>query len=618
MRSKINIKLSLLLFVLLLSIGCVKKLDLVPQGQLTSANALSSVFELKSYMNQFYENTFIGQPGSQNAPGIAYDDQNSDNMLAPSPPDLINGTRALSSADALSEYSKIRSVNFVFENMDNARGNQNDINQLIGEAYFFRAFYYFEMLKKYGGVTWVNKVLAPDLDAMQLPRDSRLLIADSILSDLDRAISLLSTQSSNATMRIHKDYALAFKSRVALFEGTWEKYHKAKGTPFYSTDVTDAKITNYLEQARDAAKAVINPGRWGIYNAGNPLTSYQNMFVTINLSANKEVLFYKRYSIDENPRVGHNIIANLSQGGGNIGISQSLVDDYLTRDGRIFSGTEQDDAQKIYGAELSPALRDPRLSQTVAMPGVRLRPIGADNIYMPPFSPIITQTSPAVATANPSGFSMLKYLEFDCPLIALSAGGMSQAPAIQMRYAEVLLNYSEAIAELQGDGAQAEIISTLQPLRTRAGMPSVDFSREYNNSSSYPFSNLSPVLQIIRRERRVEFAAEGMRMYDIFRWAAADELLVGKRPHGALFIGSNMADANVAGDYFGGRVIYDRPTGNNVLLTGNPGDAKRYIDPYKAVAPDGLGFKVNRDYLSPINQDQIALTGQAWKQNPGW
>lgn len=618
MKSKINIKCRIFLFGILLSIGCAEKLDLVPEGQITSVNALSSIAELQRYMNQFYEGTFEGQPVGLNAVGIAFDDQNSDNMLAFSPPALINGTRSLSSASALSEYSKIRGVNFVFENMGNASGNTDDINQLIGEAYFFRAFYYFEMLKKYGGVSWVNKVLPPDLNEMQLPRDSRLLIADSILSDLDHAASLLSVQSSNATMRIHKDYALAFKSRVALFEGTWEKYHKAKGTPFYSTDITDAKITDYLEQARDAAKAVINSGRWKIYNTGDPLTDYQNMFITLDLSANNEVLFYKRYDINVNPKVGHSITRYLNKGGGNIGLTQSLVDDYLTRDGRIFSGIERDDAQKVYGKELSPTLRDPRLSQTVAMPGVRLRPTFASDIYMPPFSPIITQTNPAVTWSNPCGFSMLKYIEFDCPELTVDGDGMSQAPAIQMRYAEVLLNYAEAIAELQGDGTQSEIMSTLQPLRVRAGMPPVDFGREYNSSSSYPFSNLSPTLQVVRRERRVELAAEGMRMYDVFRWAAADDLLAGKRPHGALFIGSNMANANTAGGYFGGHLIYDQPSGNNLFLTGDPGDARRYIDPYKQVAPNGLGFKLGRDYLSPINQDQITLTGEAWIQNPGW
>ncbi|MGJ7032704.1 RagB/SusD family nutrient uptake outer membrane protein [Niabella hirudinis] len=598
--------------------GCLKNLDLSPQGQLTTANPLGSVPELQKYMNQFYEGTFDGQPGGLAGGGIAYDDQNSDNQVVATPPALINGTRALSGAAALSEYTKLRGVNFVFENIGNCKGTQADIDHYLGEAYFFRAYYYFSMLRKYGGVTWINKVLPPDNEVMKQPRATRTVIADSILADLDRAAALLKIQTNNATMRIHKDYALAFKSRVALFEGTWEKYHKAKGTPFFTTGISDAKITNYFEQARDAAKAVISAGRWSIFNTGQPLSDYQTMFITLDLTANKEVLFYKKYDITATPPVGHSITRYLNMGGGSIGLSLSLVDDYLTRSGNIFTGTARADAQKTYGAELDPALRDPRLSQTVARPGARLRPLTAANIYMPPFSPIITQVTPAVSWANPSGYSMLKYVEIDGAPSTIEGESKSQAPAIQMRYAEVLLNYAEALAELQGASAQQEITTVLQPLRTRAGMPAVDFQREYNTDPAYAFSGLSATMQVVRRERRIEFAAEGMRMYDIFRWAVADELLAGKRPLGPLFIGSNMVAANVAGGYYKGNLVYDKTSGNNLYLTGNPGDAIRYIDPYKNVCPDGLGFKTDRDYLSPINQDQLSLTGGKWVQNPGW
>ena len=604
--------------VVLLASSCLKKLDLQPQGQLTTANPLGSVPELQKYMNQFYEGTFDIQPGQLTGAGIAYDDQNSDNMISVSPPTAINGTQSLSNAASLSEYAKIRGVNFVFENIGNCKGTQADINHYLGEAYFFRAYYYYSMLRKYGGVTWINKVLPPDNEVMKQSRDTRTTIADSILKDLDVAATLLKAQTSNASMRIHKDYALAFKSRVALFEGTWEKYHKTKNTPFFTTGITDEKINNYLEQARDAANQVITAGRWSIYNTGKQLSDYQTMFITIDLSANKEVLFYKRYDITVTPAVGHSITRYLNTGGGNIGLSLSLVDDYLTRDGQIFSGAARDLAQQTYGTELSPNLRDPRLSQTVAMPGVRLRPLTASNAYMPPFSPTTTQTNPSVMWVNPSGYSMLKYIEYDCPLPTVDGEFMSQAPAIQMRYAEVLLNYAEAVAELEGASGQAKIIAALQPLRTRAGMPSVDFAREYNSDPSYVFSKLNATLQVVRRERRIEFAAEGMRMYDIYRWAVADDLLAGKRPLGTLFIGSNMTDANVKGGYYGGNLIYDKASGNNLYLTGTSADSKRYIDPYKNICPNGLGFKTNRDYLSPINQDQLSLTGGKWTQNPGW
>lgn len=613
----------LVAFIALMTLAGCQDLNLNPEGELTTANPLGSVPELQKYMNQFYEGTFadggfLGQPGGMDSDGIAYMDRNSDNMVVPVPPTLIDGKRSISSASNLNEYKKIRGINFLFQNIENCVGNQADINHYTGEAHFFRAWYYFSMLKKWGGVTWIDKVLPPDSEEMKLPRDSRTFIADKILEDLNIAISLLATKNNSVSMRIHKDVALAFKSRVALYEGTWQKYHKSKNTPFFTSGIGDDKINNYLTQAKEAAKAVIDGGRWEIYTTGKPLEDYQQFFITLDLSTNKEALFWKKYDATATPAVGHSVTRYLNDGGGNNGLSLSLVDDYLTRDGRIFTGEERDNAQKVYGAELDPELRDPRLSQTVARPGVRMKPTFASNIYMPPFSPLIPTVTPSVSWTNPSGYSMLKYVEIDCIAEAVTGDNKSMAPAIIFRYAEVLLNYAEALAELDGAAAQTEIANILQPLRDRVGMPGVDFKREFNTQSDYPFAKLEATIQIVRRERRIEFAAEAFRMDDLFRWALADEVLAGKRPLGPLFIGSNMVTANVEGEYFGGNLIYDQPSGNNIHLTGQPGDQKRYLDPYKNLCPNGLGFNPQRDYLYPISQDQIALTGGLWEQNPGW
>lgn len=615
MKTKIG-KLFILSAVMALSVGCAD-LDQEPKGALTSSNPISSVAELQKYVNQFYEGTFKTQPGGLQAAGIAFDDQFSDNMACSSVPSLLDGTRSLSSASSPSEYQKIRSVNFLLQNIANCKGNKSDIDQYTGEAYFFRAYYYFSMVCKYGDITWIDKVLAPNSEEMKLKRDSRVEVIDHVLQDLDKATELLGIKSNSATMRIHKDVALAFKSRVALFEGTWQKYHKAKNDPFFTAGITDAKIGNYLEQARDAALQVIQSGRWKIYSASKPLTDYKNLFITKDLSSNSEVLFWKKYDATIS---GHDITRYCNKGGGNIGLTLSLVDDYLTRDGRIFTGTEREEAQKTYGKELDPTLRDPRLCQTVARPGERLRPLtsNAAYIYMPEFSPIIAEVSPAVMWPNPTGYSLLKFVEMDCTDAAADDEHKGECPAIQFRYAEVLLNYAEAVAELEGAAAQDKIAKTLKPLRDRVGMPGIDFQREYNTSADYPFSNLETTIQVVRRERRIEMACEGMRMNDIFRWAAADVLIAGKTPLGALFTGSNMEAANKPGKYFGGNLKYDLTTGNNLYLSGKSGDAKRYISPYKGVCPNGMGFNVKRDYLYPISQDEIALTGNMWTQNPNW
>lgn len=572
--------------------GCNKNfLDRQPQDVLSSDNPLATTNELRLFLNQFYVGSFPAQPGGVGGAGIAFNDAGTDNMTFSSVNNRLNGTLALSNATAITGYSSIRSINYFLENYNNATGDLNLINQYLGEAKFFRAITYFNMMKNYGDLTWVNKVLPSDTAFMQVPRDSRALVADSILADLDAAAGLLPAVSSSATMRVHKDVALALKSRVALFEATWQKYHKIKNDPFFTPGISDAKIQNYFEQARDAALAVMNSARWRVYNTGKPLEDYKNMFITTDLSSNTEVLLFRRYNVKDN--IGHSISKYVSTAGADMGINQSLVDDYLTRDGRPFLGAERLQAQEVYSNELKPELRDPRLFQTVALPGQPLRPGG----LVPNFPPI-NQTG---FNRSTTGFPLYKFLEYNDPR-AVADDLNSQAPAIAFRYAEVLLNYAEAMAELGGDAGL--IASALKPLRDRAGMPAVDFAREYNTDAGYAFSNLSPVLQGVRRERRIELAAEGFRLDDILRWAAADILIKGKRPIGALYTGSNMS-ANY-------------PTSYQPLLTGSTTDAKRYLDPLRSVLANGYGFNLNRDYLLPIQQRMLQLTANKWVQNPNW
>lgn len=211
---------------------------------------------------------------------------------------------------------------------------------------------------------------------------------------------------------------------------------------------------------------------------------------------------------------------------------------------------------------------------------------------------------------NTTGFSLLKYNEYNTDYLpALTGEGKSQAPAIQFRYAEVLLNYAEALAELDGARYATEISKALLPLRERVGMPAMDFDREYNRDPAYPFASLDKYIQAVRRERRVELACENFRFDDICRWAAADVLIVGQRPRGALFSGSNLANENTSGGYYKGQL----EVGKTIYT-----DAEGYIDYYQKQMPEGYAFNVKRDYLLPIQDRMISLTKGKWAQNPGW
>lgn len=616
--------------------GCFD-MDLEPQGELSSTTAFRSVGEITLYLNQFYEgsvrisgggtstvsNTVIkGQStGVGSANGIAFGDLNSDNLIGIVINTRLAGETALSSAGDLTEYYIIRNINFLLHNINNCEEQGTAaFNQCLGEAYYFRAACYYQLLIKYGGVTWMDELLDPDASLMMLPRNTRTEITDHILADLDLAIENLNSQGSNATMRVHKDVARALKSEVALFAGTWEKYHRQKNTPFYDHSLSDseaqAKITSYLTQAYEAAEDVMNTGTWHIYTTGNPLTDYRDMFIDLDLTDNQEVLWWKKY--DAAAGIGHGVTRYLNKGGGQCGPSASLVDDYLTIDGRPFVGAEKLAAKRHYGDELQPTVRDPRLSQTVCLPGQPLRP---DNEYVFEYPPLNGNSY----HQNSSGYSVLKYVEFNTSYQATVEGEFSsQAPAIQVRYADVLLNYAEALAELDGASNASRIQAALQPLRDRVGMPGVDFDREYNTDPSYPFHDLDKYIQAVRRERRVEKALEACRLNDILRWAAADVLIHGVTPTGALFVGSDLEEQNQPGGFYAtdGLLVYDQPSGNTLHLTGNPGDAERYVVPFNNESyPNGWQFNLDRDYLQPIKQTMVqpdGLTGGAWEQNPGW
>lgn len=597
-KSKYIISLGLLLGLT----GCFD-LNQEPEGVISSSNPFTSVGEMSSYLDQFYESGVRVQSFGAGGDGsIAGYDTYSDNMASSSVRTVLTGERSKSGAGKLTTYNYIRNVNFFLTNLDNcAQKGTAAYNQCVGEGYYFRAWYYFQLLKSYGGVTWLDRPLDPDTTQMRIPRDSRTSLTDHILADLDLAISNLKEVSNCASMRVHRDVARTLKSEVALYEGTWEKYHKAQNDPFFEAGITDQKINEYFTIAAAAAKAVMDRGVWKIYTGAGTDDSYRSMFQTTDLSGNPEVLWFKKYDGDE---VGNNVNRYLNEGGGSIGISASLVDDYLTIDGRPFTGEEKLEAKKVYGNELLPTVRDPRLAQTVATPGQMLRPDRAPFSYPP-----LKGTS--AYNVNITGYSMLKHVQVDYTG-NLDAEFKGATPAIQFRYADVLLNYAEALAELDGVSNASAIIEAVRPLRQRVGMPDMDFDREYNTDTDYPFHNLDKYIQAVRRERRVEQACEGRRLDDIFRWAAADVLIVGKWHLGALFTGSDLATAPESL-----QLKYDQPEDNNIFLTGKPGDTYRYIIPNNPAGyPDGWQFKLNRDYLNPIQDRMLVRSG--WQQNPGW
>ncbi|HRN55476.1 MAG TPA: RagB/SusD family nutrient uptake outer membrane protein, partial [Agriterribacter sp.] len=345
----------LFIATLVLITSCKKFLDRPPLDTITDKEMKFSKKEMELYANQYYVNF----PQFLDA---FYADNSSDNMVYGSfdynP--LLAGTVTVPNSGGGWSWANIRSVNYFLANYQLTTESLSDVGTYIGEVYFWRAWFYFNLMKRFGDLPWYNTPLGTNSEELYAPRVSRSIIADSILSDLDRAINLLAPVTQSIPQRIHKDVAVAFKARVALYEGSWEKYHE--GTPF---GVPNANYNKYFQIAADAAETLINSGYYNIPIGSDPQWDYWSLFNQRDLSGNREVIFWRKYDLSQG--LTHNGQAMLLLEGGNTGLSKQLVDDYLCQDGLPVS------LSPLYLGDDSIARvitnRDPRLSQTIYVRG---------------------------------------------------------------------------------------------------------------------------------------------------------------------------------------------------------------------------------------------------------
>ncbi|MCM4157012.1 RagB/SusD family nutrient uptake outer membrane protein [Gramella sp. AN32] len=575
-----HIKFFTLIFFMATFVGCSNDLlDQLPQDEISPEQYWKTPNDLALFLNQFYT-SFPVHSGFNG--GIFEFDNNSDNLAEIFVNDRFVGNNALAPiSDNSWNYSSIRSVNFYLENSGTAKGDAALIAHYDGEAYFFRAMFYYNLLKRYGGVPYIEKTLntdSPELLSARMPRNE---LATKIVEDLDKAIAGLKPQGSAEAFRVHQGIALSLKSSVSLYEGTWEKYHD--GTVFAAPVNESAK---FLQWAVNAAETLMDQESYSLYDNGTEKT-YWDLFNKVDYSGISEVMFWKKYDPSEGliHRVGH----YLPHTGAGTGVTKSLVDSYLAIDGQpigvspLYSSSQESSLTDIVKD------RDPRLAQTIGTPGDLLTlnsGIPNEIFEYPTFRGNNEIT-------NTTGFQIYK-------------GGItdnaqrydSWTGAIIFRYAEVLLNFAEAKAEL-GTLTQADLDKSINLLRSRVDMPSLNINPTTDPNKAFPA--LSDIINEVRRERRVELALEGKRFDDLMRWAAADELIVGKRLKGFKIVGSDIESE------------FSDLINESILV-----DQEGYIDPYINTIPSGFGFNLGRDYLSPIPTEQIVLSEGNVTQNPGW
>lgn len=465
-----NIAKVALLFLMVGMVSC--EVDRIPETTISSASFWKTENDLKLAANYLYTRL----------PGLPVtDDVWSDDAYGTSTNSISDGSRITPATDGSynSNYTTIFAANNIIEKSSLAVAAGTDPNRAkwyVAEAKFFRAWAYFNLLQRYGGVPLILKTLQENSPELEAPAASRDEIINTIYADLDAAALDLRTSAVLGSAdygRISQTAAWAFKARVALFEGTRAKFH-AYGDP-----------AKHLTIAKEAAKLVM--GKHALFSSYFQLFQYEG-----NGFANKENILVRIYGENNaNSIVSHNTQRNLEQGAANP--TKALADAYLMNTGL------PPNLSTTYSTTLLDVFknRDPRMSATF---------LKKDDAYIAS-QPLFTIPN---LPFQRTGFANRRYTN---PTDWLNQSSFIDMPII--RYAEVLLIYAEATYELNGSISDADLDLSINLLRTRVSMPKV--TNAFVTANTLNMRN-----DIIRRERRVELALEGFRYWDLIRWKTAE------------------------------------------------------------------------------------------------
>ena len=577
--------------------SCSDFLDREPITKPEAGNFLTGAIQVENYINGLY----MTLPSfSKFGLGVRSEEKNSDNIIAEKYDARLHGqnNQFSGASDWQTGYQNLRKVNYFFHNYKVPEAQENeDVLSLKGEAYFLRAYWHFDLLKKFGSIPVMDAFWDENatIAGLQIPAKTRNEVARFILSDLVEAKNLLHSRGKYSGIRINKEAAMVLAMNVALYEGTWEKYHSSDDF------ASSTNESNYF------LGAVIN---WGnelfgcgidLYKTGqNPGDAFAALFNSKDLSGMGEVLLWRKYSSDEG--VFHDVNGNLKAGvvdsEGAAGITQSLVDNYLNADGTFIDPTNE----KFKDFKETFEGRDPRLIQTVMNEGAKFASATtATPMHLEEYTDEKKNTiSPPKLAGDGNTRSLTGYhIRLGIDTTFVSGNGETALPII--RYAEGLLAYAEAAAELEmwsDDIAN----KTLKALRERAGVKYLAPAKDAN-FTDFGYT-LTPVLQEIRRERRSELALQGFRLDDLMRWKA-DKLIVGKRGKGAYVGDESILFKSYSPD--NQKRIRERLTL----------DDNKWADPMAGTLPSGYQFHADRDYLLPIPPSELELNKKL-KQNPKW
>ncbi|MCR5326854.1 MAG: RagB/SusD family nutrient uptake outer membrane protein [Bacteroidales bacterium] len=595
---------SIILAVAALSlvISCEDALNKYPLDDITEESYFENATQLQLFTNSFYSSIL---------PDVPYDEQ-SDLMIGNNPSNtLLNGSfRTVPASGGGWTWTVLRKINTCLGNLDRCP-DEAARKEYSALCKFFRAWFYFDKVRRFGDVPWVDHELSSEEDdELYKPRDNRDVILGHMIEDIDEAIAGLPVSyASGRTFRATKWAALALKSRFCLFEGTYRKYHEGDIT-LWTLPATAKPATYYLELAADAAEELMDLGPHKLYSTGHPDYDYQNLFSNYEEDAGEFIL---AIDYDYSMKCFHDAsgVALLPVCGRN-SPTKNFVDHYLMADGTRYSSVTGW-TTKTFADQV--AKRDPRLHQTIRLPGYKYTVLTTNRAMFCDMDCSLT------------GYSIAKFVMPSDNLVMSNIRSNSYNDMPVIRLAEVYLNYAEAKAEL-GTLNQGDLDKSVNLLRKRAGMPDLDMAKA--NASPDPFltsettgypkvtgANKGVILEI-RRERVVELAMEGLRYADLLRWAEGER--IPKTIQGMYFPGTGEYDWDKDGKpdiclYTGSKpssnATFVYKIGTDIVLSDG---SKGYVNPRPAYT---FTFDPERDYLFPIPTNERVLNHRLL-QNPGW
>lgn len=612
-------------FLLAGSVASCNFLDREPMDFGDENAYYKTVDDLELAVNDFYQVL----PKMEYLWGGPYEDDNtSDNQCGNWPNNLFyeGEKKTVQQANSEWKFVNLRGINFFInktkEQLDAGAitGTTEFINHYWGEGYFFRAYEHFRLLRNFGDAPILEQMLPDDEAtlAQASKRRPRNEVARFIIEDLKRAEELM-MENAPAEGRLSKDAARLLRARVALYEATWEKYHAntafVPGNPKwvgastypdfqFKAGSAEAEINYFLDEAIEAADLVASHRSLD--------DDYISMFNRLTpFSSNDEVILARYYQMGV---LSHSASNYLGRTGGGTGFTRALVNSFLMKNGLPFYADGSNYGGDTYMLDEMKD-RDERLTSSVKIAGSDIETVPGpdgtlvnDTIYY--YRPQLTLSG---NEGSPTGYELKKWVSYEA---GQQEQGQGTSATPIFRAAEAYLIYLEAYYERNGNlGGNCDRYWT--ELRRRAGVDTdynktiaaTDLSKENDLAVCSKGIEVDKTLYNIRRERRCELMGEGMRLDDLKRWRALD----------------NMKDYQVEGMNLWDEMykMYDNGALNGVV---SPSGVSNYIRPLQktstSVAYNGYNFP-KPHYLEPIPISEFLLTvdgsgNSTLYQNPGW